>query len=224
MYKNLIIAPHFDDEILGVGGTISKFIGKQDFYICIVTNGNKGNPKIFSKKHCEQVKKISKKIKKIANIKNYFYLNLPATKLDQIPLSKISDKLILLTNKIKPSKVYIPSNKDMHIDHRIIHDASLVAFRPIYKHKIKTILSYEVLSETEWGSELGESFKPNYYEQLSQNDINFKIKLFQLYKSEVKKFPHPRSKEGIRNLSSIRGQYINYNFAEAFEIIKHINE
>ena len=45
-----------------------------------------------------------------------------------------------------------------------------------------------------------------------------------MYKSEVKNFPHPRSREGIINLSSIRGQYIYHDFAEAFEIVKHINE
>lgn len=220
---NLIVAPHFDDEILGVGGSISKLNKKQNFYICIVTNGYLGNPNLYSKKSFELSKKITKKIKKLTNIKNYFYLNLPATKLDQVPMSKISDLITGIINKVKPSKVYIPSNKDMHIDHRIVHEASMVATRPIYNHTIKTILSYEVLSETEWGADIRESFKPNFYEKLSKKDINFKTKLFQLYKTEVKKFPHPRSKQGIINLSSFRGQCINYNYAEAFELIKHIN-
>jgi N-acetylglucosamine malate deacetylase 1 len=223
MQKNLIIAPHFDDEILGIGGTISKFEKEQDFYVCIVTNGFLGNPKIYNKLNFEENKNITKKIKKLVNIKKYFFLNLPATKLDQLPLSKISDLVINIANIVKPSKLYIPSSKDMHIDHRVIHEACLVACRPLYQYKINTVLAYEVLSETEWGSELGNSFKPNFYQELSEKDINMKIKLFKLYKNEVKKFPHPRSEQGIKNLSSMRGQYINYNHAEAFELIKHIS-
>ena len=150
-------------------------------------------------------------------------MNLPATKLDQLPLSKISDLVINIANIVRPSNLYIPSSKDMHIDHRVIHEACLVACRPVYQYKINTVLAYEVLSETEWGSDLGYSFKPNFYHELSEKDINMKIKLFKLYKNEVKKFPHPRSEQGIKNLSSMRGQYINYNHAEAFELIKHIS-
>ena len=36
----LVIAPHDDDEVLGVGGTIAKHVSKGDrVYVCIVTSG-----------------------------------------------------------------------------------------------------------------------------------------------------------------------------------------
>ena len=38
--KILIIAPHPDDEILGVGGTIAKYVSMgHEVYVCIVTKG-----------------------------------------------------------------------------------------------------------------------------------------------------------------------------------------
>ena len=74
----------------------------------------------------------------------------------------------------------------------------------IKKKNLKKILSYEVLSETEW-NENGDFFKPNYYLILKKSDVDKKVKAFLKYKSQVKKFPHPRSKEAIISLSRVRG-------------------
>ena len=44
--KVLVIAPHPDDEILGVGGTMAKRSAKGDeVYVCVVT---KGCPPLFN--------------------------------------------------------------------------------------------------------------------------------------------------------------------------------
>ena len=43
-----------------------------------------------------------------------------------------------------------------------------------------------------------------------------------IYKSELKKFPFPRSKEAIRSLAKIRGSQSNFKSAEAFRLIKEI--
>ena len=43
---------------------------------------------------------------------------------------------------------------------------------------------------------------------------------FLKYKSQVRKFPHPRSKETIVNLSKIRGSQAFMEYAEAFKIEK----
>ena len=54
----------------------------------------------------------------------------------------------------------------------------------------------------------------------SPSDINNKVKAFLKYKSQVKKFPHPRSKESIVNLSKVRGSQVFMKYAEAFKIEK----
>ena len=46
--------------------------------------------------------------------------------------------------------MFIPHIGDSHVDHQIIHKACL-ASRPITNYFIPLILSYETLSETEWG-------------------------------------------------------------------------
>ena len=87
------------------------------------------------------------------------------------------------------------------------------------KTNLKKILSYEVPSETEWNED-EKSFNPNYFVKLDKSDINKKIKAFLKYKSQVKKFPHPRSKDGIYYLSRIRGSQVFMEFAEAFKVEK----
>ena len=47
-----------------------------------------------------------------------------------------------------------------------------------------------------------------YYVSLSKADINNKVKAFLKYKTQIKKYPHPRSKEGIINLSKVRGSSV----------------
>ena len=66
----------------------------------------------------------------------------------------------------------------------------------------------------------GKSFNPNYYISLNKLDINNKVKAFLKYKSQVKKFPHPRSKEAIINLSKVRGSQVFMKYAEAFKVEK----
>jgi hypothetical protein len=78
------------------------------------------------------------------------------------------------------------------------------------------------LSETEWNED-EKSFNPNYFIKLNRSDINNKIKAFLKYKSQVKKFPHPRSKEGILNLSKVRGSQVFMKHAEAFKVEKIID-
>ena len=52
--------------------------------------------------------------------------------------------------------------------------------------------------------------------------LNKKLSAMKIYKSEIKKFPFPRSLETIRSLAKIRGSEIGSEAAEAFEILKKI--
>ena len=45
-----------------------------------------------------------------------------------------------------------------------------------------------------------------------------------MYKSEVRKFPHPRSIEAIENLAIQRGVESSLKRAEAFQLISSIEE
>ena len=218
--KILILSPHADDEILGCGGFISKYSSlKHHVSVLILTNANKGAPEIYSP---EQIKKIRNEAKQANNsigTKKLYFENLPALNLMELPLYKISNIIDKYIKNINPEIILIPSGNDIHDDHKIIFKAAKVSIRPNKKSKLKKILSYEVLSETEW-NENEKSFNPNYFLSLNKSDVNKKVKAFLKYKSQVKKFPHPRSKEAIINLSKVRGSQVFMKYAEAFKVEK----
>ena len=58
------------------------------------------------------------------------------------------------------------------------------------------------------------------FTKLNKSDINLKIKSFLKYRSQVKKFPNPRSKEAIYYLSRLRGSQVHMDYSEAFKVEK----
>ncbi len=220
----LIIAPHPDDEVLGCGGTIAKHKKQGDkIYLCIVTRAYTPDwSEEFIKNRAEEIKKANK----ILGIKKTYFLNFPTVKLDTISQKKINDALIKIVKEIKPEIVYIPWGGDLNKDHRLVFEASLVATRPSTNSSVKKLLSYETLSETEWGTSLArnvnEVFIPNVYINIS-NTLKNKLKAMSCYQSELKKSPHPRSLEIIEALAKKRGSEAGLKFAEAFMLIREIN-
>ena len=223
MKKILILSPHADDEILGCGGLITKYSKKNyQISVLILTNAHKGAPEIYSEKKIHQIRNEAIKANNFIGTKKLFFENLPALNLSNYPIYKITNVLNKYLDDIKPEILLIPSSNDIHDDHKIIFRAAKVAARTNKKSKLKKILSYEVLSETEW-NENEQAFSPNYYVSLSKVDINNKVKAFLKYKTQIKKYPHPRSKEGIINLSKVRGSSVFLNYAEAFKVEKIID-
>ena len=187
-----------------------------------MTNANKGAPEIYSPEDINRIRNEAKIANVFVGTKKLFFENLPALNLNNYPIYKITNIINKFILDINPEIVLIPSANDIHDDHKIIFKAAKVSMRPNKKNNLKKILSYEVLSETEW-NENGKSFNPNYFVSLDKSDINKKVKAFLKYRSQVKKFPHPRSKEAIVNLSKVRGSQAFMKYAEAFKVEKIID-
>ena len=194
--KVLIVAPHPDDEVLGCGGTIAR-LGQEgfDIHVLIVTTAYAPD---WSEEFIKNRKREIKEAHRILGVRKTHFLNYPTAKLDTISRKKINSDLAKIIEKIKPDIVFLPFKGDLHHDHRIIFEASLVALRPA-SFRIKKILSYETLSETEWGQELY-TFKPNIYFDIT-NTFEKKVQAIKAYLSELREFPHPRSIEAIEALA-----------------------
>ena len=66
-------------------------------------------------------------------------------------------------------------------------------------------------------------FSPTVFEDISK-EFKYKIKSFKMYKSELRPFPHSRSLKAIENLAIQRGIESSTKKAEAFELIRSINQ
>lgn len=217
--KILAIAPHPDDEVLGCGGTLLKYSKEGDeIYLCVATKAYAPDwPEEFLKNRPKEIEKAGR----ILNIKKTYFLDFHTVKLDTVPQKELIGRLSDCINEIKPDMLYIPHRGDLHKDHRLIFEACLVAARPL-NHRIKSILSYETLSETGWGQAI-EPFVPNVYVDVSEF-FGKKIEAMKAYGSELRQFPHPRSLEAIEALAKKRGSEAGAMFAEAFVLIREIRE
>lgn len=212
----LIIVAHPDDEVLGMGGTIAKYSSLKDFYLLILTDGVSARNKRLIKRQ----EKNAQKAGSFLGIKEIYFARFFDEQLDSYPLLKIIKKIEEVIKKVKPKEVYTHFPYDVNQDHQITNKAVLIACRPLFNSSIKKIFTFEIPGSTEWN--FPNNFSPNYYEVLTENEINKKISAFKFYEKEVKKFFHPRSEEGILNKAKMRGLEIGFSYAEAFYLIREI--
>lgn len=213
--KVLVFSPHCDDEILGVGGTLLRLASEgHEIYDCIVT---KPYTPDWSRKYISNRKKEIRSMRKMMNFTRVYELGFPAVKLDMVSQKELNDRLSEVVSDIKPDVVFIPHRGDLNMDHRIVHDAALVALRP-YSTDVKVVYAYETLSETEWGVV---PFVPNVYFDITDMLLK-KLAVMQLFKSELRRDFHPRSLDVISALSRKRGSEYNLRFAEAFMLMREI--
>ena len=121
--------------------------------------------------------------------------------------------------EVKPDIIFTHYEMDLNIDHQITYKAVITATRPMMDECVKEIYSFEILSSTEWNYPV--QFTQNYFIEI-KSQLSAKIKAMKAYKNEIKKFPHPRSVENLKNVSERWGSVSGNKAAEAFEIIRKI--
>jgi len=210
--KILIVSPHPDDETLGCGGYILKYKNKYNFHLMLVTK-MKTNPK--DKKYFERTKEI-KKMKKKYNFKSLTQLSYNTTEMDKYSKNEIINNFSKIIKNLRPETIMIPSDVDVHTDHKIINECMISASKSFRNPFINNILEYEVLSETNFS--LKNAFVPNHYVNIS-NLMSKKINILKIYRSEIKKHPFPRSIDAVKSLAILRGSQAGCKYAEAFNIL-----
>ena len=212
--KIMVIAAHPDDEILGCGGTIKKFILKgYKVRTLIMTRG-------ISSRYLKSTKTTSKLQSKLntmsilANkaigVKDVKYFDLPDNQFDKnslLSLVKIIEKEI---NLFKPKKIFTHFYNDLNIDHQYTSKAVLTAARPQGQDSVDEVLFFEINSSTDY--------------QINSDGIKFKKKALDFYKSEMRKYPHSRSIKAILNRNISLGNSMGLESCEAFQIARIIDK
>ena len=224
MKKILVIAAHPDDEVLGCGGTLAKHVkdGNQVFALILgegITSRFTKNEIGFGCKELKALKNHITRAAKILKVKKTYLFDLPDNRFDSRELLDIIKLVEKVKNEVKPDVIYTHNRTDLNIDHRITFDAVLTACRPLQEETVKEIYSFEVPSSTEWN--FPHSFQPTVYVDIADT-MKTKTAAMKAYKSEVRKWPHPRSEEAIVTLAKKRGCEVGLFFAEAFELIRKI--
>lgn len=217
----LVIAPHPDDEILGCGGTIAKYVEQGDLvYVVIMT---KGTSPMFTPESIDKVRAECREADRLLGVKETIFLDFPAARMEETQRFKINDALVKVIQEKKPEVVYIPHRGDMQLDHKQTVDAAMVALRPGYKHLVSKIYCYETLSETGWDiPNTTNEFIPNSYNDIS-DELDKKIEAMKLFTTQLAEYPNARSIEAIRALAVFRGTSMNMKAAEAFMVVRELS-
>lgn len=212
----VVIAPHPDDETLGAGGTIAKFVENGTRVSILIVSGHL--PPLYSNEDFKKTSEEAISAFEILGVNNFEFLKIPATTVHELPVATLNEKIGNFINIQNPDVVLIPF-PDRHIDHRTIFEAAVVSCRPVSSRSPKTILAYETLSETHWNVP---GVEPNFIPELFVNiddTLECKLKALKQYVSQIKN-NNSRSVEACKALAHFRGSQNGCNYAEAYKVIR----
>lgn len=218
----LVIVAHSDDETLGAGGTIARHVENGDSVFAIsMTDGVSARAK--SEKSKIQSRHIA--AQNAAKILGFKWLesgSFPDNAMDNVALLTVVQFVEIAKKQVNPSIVYTHSPADLNVDHRIVFQAVLTAFRPEPDETLKELRAFEVPSATDYGqSNTPASFNPNLFVQITDT-WDRKRAALNAYGDEMRPSPHSRSLEGLETLARYRGHQTGIHMAEAFQIFRKV--
>lgn len=221
MNNVLVVAAHADDEALGCGGTIARHVEEGDaVHLVFMADGVHSRTESSEADFARRIE-ASKRALSTLGILFSQSLELPDNKMDSVPLLEIVQRLEPIIQEIQPSVIYTHHHGDLNIDHQLTQAAVMTACRPVPGSSVREIYGFEVLSSTEWATQQGSPFLPDYFVDITQQ-LRTKLDALEAYAEEMRKTPHSRSMAHAEVLAHHRGYSVGVNAAEAFEVYRII--
>jgi N-acetylglucosamine malate deacetylase 1 len=221
----LVVAAHPDDEVLGCGGAMAKFAAQGAMvHVAFLADGvgSRGSAgagdglALEEQQALDERRAAARRAGGILGVSSTSFDDLPDNRLDSVPLLDITQRVEALVAEHRPEMVITHHAGDLNVDHRRVHQAVVTACRPQAGHPVKTLLTFEVPSSTEWqppGS--AAPFVPNWFVDIGAT-LQQKLDALDAYAAELRKWPHPRSRRGVEHLARWRGATVGCEAAEGF--------
>ena len=215
--RALVVAAHSDDEALGCGGTMAKMAREGwDVAVIFMTNGVGARTGANEAQARERAEAAGRALAAVgARLLHAF--DFPDNAMDSVPLLKLAQSIESVAGSFAPNLVLTHFAHDLNIDHRLVHQAVLTAFRPMPGSPVQAVLCFEVASSTGWQSAAAPAFHPTLSIDISAT-FAAKLEALRCYDVEMRASPHPRSPEMVRALAAYRGSQCGKALAEAFEV------
>ena len=216
----MVVAPHPDDETLGVGGTIAKYSAQGAKVFVLMISGHL--PPLYSREDYDKTVSEAKVVFELLGVSQSEFLEIPATMIHDQPLHEVNGRISKIVNDFSPHVVFCPY-PDRHVDHRLVFDSLMVAARPVGLGRgIEIVAAYETLSETHWNApHIEPNFTPNWVVDISEQ-IDNKLNAVRCYKSQISDFPGPRSVQAVEALAKFRGTQAGFAYGEGFHIVRMV--
>lgn len=219
----LVVAPHADDETLGVGGTIARRAAEGcEVHVAVVTGHGPAPHPLWPPELWDRIRDEARRALDVLGIHALHFEEVPAALVADQPVWQLNRTVGSIVERIQPDVLYAPFPFDLHKDHREIFHALSVAWRSSSAagRKLREVYCYEVQSETHWNAPyLEASFTPNTWVDISDH-LETKLRALTCYESQIRPAPDARSLEAVRALAVWRGSQQGMFAAEAFVAIR----
>ena len=226
----LVVVAHPDDELLGLGATMYQL--NKD-YSCktrvvilgegITSRANVRDPEKWDKElkiHRENIRNAQKAI----GFGSVGIYDSPDNRFDTVSLLDIIKVIEKEKEEFGAQVIFTHHGGDVNVDHQRTFEAVVTATRPMKDEQVKTVITFETPSGTEWRASTDpRHFTPNMYVSVSEEAINAKISGMECYEFEKRDYPHPRSPEALRIQAQRWGVVVGQHYAEAFAIVRTIS-
>lgn len=227
--KILVVVAHPDDELLGLGAAIHKLINEKNCQVRaiilgegITSRSDKRNPIKWSKElkiHKQNIEEA----RKIIGYESLGTYDFPDNRFDSVALLDLIKVIEKEKKDFKPEIIFTHHGGDLNIDHQRTFEAVVTATRPMEDEIVKTIITFETPSGTEWRASTDPNhFVPDIFVEISEENLKAKINAMECYKFEKRKYPHPRSPEALTIISKRNGIQVGCQYAEVFMLVRTI--
>lgn len=228
--KIMVVVAHPDDELLGLGATMHRLIVESNVQTHVVILGegltsrsDKRDEGLWQKDlaiHKQNIRNAAQAIG-YGSVKTYDF---PDNRFDSVALLDIIKIIEKEKQVFKPDVIFTHHGGDVNIDHQRTFDAVITACRPMAEEKVKTIISFETPSGTEWRASTDpRHFIPNLFMEVTEENMRAKISGMESYEFEKRAYPHPRSPEALRIQAQRWGVSVGVAYAEAFCLVRDIH-
>ena len=218
----LVVVAHPDDEVLGPGGTLARLSRSgAEISLAVVSDGASAQPG-YDAAAGERRNNQMRDAANILGIGRIFHGTFPDMRLDTVPHIELNIWISNVVRETECDLVFTHHHGDVNLDHSMVFRSTLVATRPVPGQHVKTVLSYQVNSSSEWSDpSVQKAFLPNVFVDISET-IETKIAALEAYVDEVRATPHPRSPDAVRARAQVQGSEVGVAYAEGFVLIRSL--
>ncbi len=227
--KIMIVVAHPDDELLGLGATMNRLIHELGVktHVIILGEGITSRSDVRdTDKWKHELEIHHKNIYAAQRSIGYHSVSIhefPDNRFDTVALIDIVKIIEKEKKDFLPDVIFTHHGGDVNIDHQRTFEAVITACRPMESEGVKTIITFETPSGTEWrASSDPRHFIPNLFFGVSEHNLKTKIDGMESYEFERRAYPHPRSPEALTIQAQRWGVVVGQKYAEAFYIVRSV--